>query len=243
MPQQEEVFSEQEATTIIRRAVELQEESAAGSYVPGISREELARIAAEVGVEPRFLEEAILAGGEVESKKGPLHLTEEFERVIPGELDPQDFDKVATEIRPFSNIGQVGVAQIGRSLSASAWTGISQAKVEVTSRGGRTRLKVKSMPFLAIFGGFYPAMMGAIISAAAMGEAGHVAAGLGVAAGLLVAGFVAFRGLLHAGHRASKRLAERLKNVIAKETATQDASPQADAGSLVADRLAQSTDR
>jgi hypothetical protein len=224
MPQ-EEVFSEQEATQIIRRAVELQERTANPPYIPGVSKNELEKVAQEIGVDPKFLRQALLESGEIESKPGIFHLTEEFERVIPGELDPQDFDKVAAAIKPFSNIGQPSVAQIGRTMRASAWTGISQATVEVTSREGRTRLKVKSLPFLAIFGALYPALIIAIVSAAALAERGLLSLGLGIAVAAIGCGFAACRRLLSAGHRASKRLADKLKIVIAEETATTDSKP------------------
>jgi hypothetical protein len=228
MPQ-EQVFSEQEAADILRRAAELMEKTSTaeegGGYTPGITREELERIANEVGVDPKFLLLAIAEAAEGESKKGPLHLTEEFERVIEGELDPAHYDVLAENIKTFGNAGQPAMAQIGRSLQASAWTGISQAKVNVTSRNGRTRLSVKSTPLIALLAGGYPTLMGAIISAATLSEAGYVGWGIAAAAGIVGLGIGAVNWLLKRGHRASRKLADKLKLAIAQETMAK--APQA----------------
>ena len=91
-----EVFSEQEASQILQRAVQLHEsQGQADPYTPGITREELDRIAQEVGVSTEFLAQAIKESQSSSHKTGPLRLTEEFEHVIDGELDPNNFDVIA----------------------------------------------------------------------------------------------------------------------------------------------------
>jgi hypothetical protein len=220
----EEVFSEQQVSDILRRAAELMEKSA-GGYTPGITREELERIAKEVGVDPKFLELAICEQGQSTSKKGPLHLTEEFERVIEGELDPADYDILAEHIKPLGNAGQPAMAQIGRSLQASAWTGVSQAKVTVNSRNGRTRLTVKSTPLFAFLMGAYPAVMGSIISAASLSEAGYIGWGIAAAAAFVAVGATAFSFLLKHGHEKARDLTEKLRGRISEEMANRIESP------------------
>jgi hypothetical protein len=219
MSSEQHLFSEQEAAEILRRAVELNEQAADETeYQPGITREELERIAGEVGVSVQFLLQAIKEAGSFESRRGPLHLTEEVERVVDVELNPEDFDVVSSQLKPFSNAGQPAFAQIGRSLKGSAWTGISQAEVEISSRKGRTKIKVKSTPLLAFLLGILPAFIVGLISMAVFAENGHVAAGILSATGVAIAGLFAFRKLLQAGHKKARQLAERIKQIVVSES-------------------------
>jgi hypothetical protein len=240
-----QVYSEQEASEILKRAASMMEKATGegDAYTPGITREELERIAHEVGVDPKFLQLAIAEQGQPESKKGPFNLTEEFERVIEGELDPSDFDVLAEHIKLLGNAGQPAIAQVGRSLQASAWTGVSQAKVNVSARNGRTRLQVKSTPLFAILMGGYPALMGAIISAASLGERGHVGLAIAAAVGFVGAGITAFNFLLRKGHEKARQLTESLKLRIADETESKRVTQHSDeisTGEPLSHRLGQS---
>ncbi|MFX9058321.1 hypothetical protein ABTN75_21235, partial [Acinetobacter baumannii] len=53
------VYSEQEASEIVKRAAELAEAKAANTYKSGITKAELERIAAEMGVPLEALDQAI----------------------------------------------------------------------------------------------------------------------------------------------------------------------------------------
>ena len=64
----ERVFSEQEVSQILRRAVQISEEDSSQAYVPGITQSELERIAAEVGVDAEALSRAILEAGQKKGK-------------------------------------------------------------------------------------------------------------------------------------------------------------------------------
>lgn len=210
------VFSEQEVTQILRRAVELSEEGSASAYTPGVTREELERIAREVGVSTEALRRAIDEAAQRPSVRGPLHLTEEFERVVSGELDPSQFDLVIEGIKPLSNSGQPSASQIGRTLTMSAWTGTGQAKVEVTSRGGRTRLKVRSNAFFQALMTLYPAAIGSMIAMGAFSERGMAWLGAAVSLGLLAVGTTIFRALTKTGHRKAEEMADTLRDRIAR---------------------------
>jgi hypothetical protein len=215
----DQIFSEQEASEIVRRAIELHEKAAGEPiYTPGITKAELERIASEVGVSPQFLEQAIRETGAFESTKGPLHLTEEFERVIDVELDPDDFDLVTSQLKPFGNASQPSMAQIGRSMKASVWTGISQAEVEISSRTGRTRIRVKSTPLFAFLVGIMPAFMAGSIALGALAEGGHQMAGFAAVIGCAIGGFLAFRTLVRAGHKRARALAEKIKQIVVAES-------------------------
>lgn len=225
MTPEKRVFSEKEASDIVRRAAVLHEQAqeSASPYTPGVTREELERIAKEVGIDVAFLDRAILEGTRPESRKGPLHLTEEFERVIEGELDPNDFDVVTGALKMMRVQHGVAAAQVGRSLTATAWTGLSQAYVTVSSRNGRTRLNVKSNALFAWLFALHPAFILSIIAMGATAEAGAALVGIGIVAGLALAGWAGFRALLKAGHRRAGELADRIAVRIAEETSPQAA--------------------
>lgn len=214
------VFSEQEAAQIVQRAVHLQESASEGrGYVPGITYDELRRIAEEAGIDSRFLDQAMREGNAPVSQRGLLHFTETFERVIEGELAPEDFDVVMEHLHTGGRNSQV--TQIGRMLKGNTYTGWGMASIAVASRNGRTRLSVKSNALMAFFVSLYPTIIGSVIAAGAMGERGLVVQGLGVAAGLLTVGAIGFRAMLRMNHRAARALSDKLEQKIADETADQ----------------------
>ncbi len=221
MPE-ERVFSEQEVGQIIRRAVQLTEEGASASYKAGVTRAELEKIAGEVGVDAAALQRAILEAGEIKGKRGLLHLTEEFEKVLEGELDPSQFDLLAEGIRIFGTNGNPGMAQVGRSVQMSAWTGVGQAKIDVTSRNGRTKLKVKSNSLFPILMTMHPGLVSTIITVAALGERGlgWLAALIGFAI-MTVASFLCAV-LVKTNHRKTGKLADHMRERIAESIAEQN---------------------
>lgn len=177
-----DVFSEQEVTEIIRRAIAIQdEEQKSVAYVPGVTRSELERIAKEIGVDPSALSQAISERGAVKDSGSWLRLVESFERVLDGELDPNDFDIVADNVRPLhsnSPSGRTSVSQVGRSLSVSAWTGAGSAQINVSSRNGRTKIEAKSSPLFPLLMTCYPALIGGISTAAIIGEHNPILGGI-----------------------------------------------------------------
>jgi hypothetical protein len=217
----ERVFSEQEVSDILRRAVELTEAGDEREYIPGVTESELVRIAEEVGVSPEALKRAMLESGTVDSKKGLFHLTEEFERVIEGELDPGQFDVIADMIKPLGNAGQPAVAQVGRKLQMSAWTGIGQAKVDVTSRNGRTSLKVKSNALFQMLMTLHPTFIATLITVGSLSEKGMGLLGGAIGVGLMTVGVGAFTWLTRLGHRKAEKLADDLRVKIADTVAEQ----------------------
>ena len=212
-----QVFSEQEAAEIMQQAVQLQEHSSQGEdYTPGVTLQELQRIAEEAGLDPSFIEKAISGKPIVESEKGVFHFTETFERVIDGEINPDDFDLVLDEMKLTGKNNRPGAFQVGRSMTAMAWTGISQAKVEVSARKGRTRLRVHSNAFVAYFIGLHMPLIVGIITMAQMMQSNKVMGAL-VGGGIIAAGGLAFKWLLKKGHIAAGKLTEKLTGVIADE--------------------------
>lgn len=215
------MFSEQEASKIIQRAVELSEQQTSGQYSPGITRAELEKIAAEVGVSVEVLDKAIRETVKGESGKSGFRFTEEFERVVEGELDPSQYDLVIEGLKPMSNAGQPHAAQVGRTLSLSTWTGVGQAKVDLTSRNGRTRVKVKSNSIFQFLMTLHPALVTALIATASLGEKGMVWLGAGIGAAAIAVGATLFGFLTKKGHRKAEELADEMRTRIANTLETE----------------------
>lgn len=212
---QDPMFSEQEASKIIQRAVELSEQQTSGQYAPGITRAELEKIAAEVGVSIDVLDKAIRETVKGDTGKGGFRFSEEFERVIEGELDPGQYDLVIEGLKPMANHGQPQASQVGRTLSLSTWTGVGQAKVDLTSRNGRTRVKVKSNSIFQFLMTLHPALITALVATGALGEKGMVWLGAGIGAAAIAIGASLFGFLTKKGHRKAEDLADDMRDRIA----------------------------
>ena len=210
------VFSEQEASEIMQRAVRLQESSKLGEgYTPGVTLEELTRIAEEAGIDARFLDKAV-AGIDTEEKStiGVFNLTEEFERVVEGEMDPEDFDKILHLVR---KDGKGGLMQVGRTLTGQATAGVHVVRIDVESRNGRTRVKVKYIPLTAYFIGLH---LPIILSATAIGpsiQLGYPWLGVATIVAMLGIGTGVFRWLVKTGRKAAKQLTSKIVEAIEEE--------------------------
>lgn len=219
--EQERVFSEQEVEQILRRAVELTEQATASTYRPGVTRDELEKIAGEVGVSPDALLRAL---SEYEGRKrevGPLSLTQEFTRVVEGEMDPANFDIIAEGLKPLANAGQPAMAQVGRKFTMSTWTGVGQAKIDVTSRQGRTKLTVKSTALFQALMTLHPALMASIVAVGALSERGQGWLGAAIAGVAMLVGGLVFGWLTRKGHRDAEALADSLRDRLAQSIAAQ----------------------
>lgn len=215
------IFSEQEAAEIMQRAVRMQEQSGTGEqYTPGITAEELKKIALEAGIDASFLERAI-AGIDVEEKStlGPFNLTEEFERVVEGEMNPEDYDRILSIVKPSH---QRGISQVGRTLTGVGTVGPHMVHINVESRKGRTKVKVKYSPVFAYLIGMHGPLIGSIIALASTAEHGNVWLGVGIAAGLMALGSFAFNWLVKSGRRAAKKLTGKIVEVVEEEATLRD---------------------
>lgn len=215
------VFSEKEAADILQRAARIQE-SSAGSYSAGVTYEELQRIASETGIDEASLQKALDAP--LEKTTRILNLVEETERVIEGELAPEAMDAFAEVLSKYGRV-QNG-SQIGRSFNGYVNGGTIYAKVELHSRNGRTRIKVKSMPVMAyLFGMHIPLILGITSGAAMMGN-GLVAAGAAVMAMLFTIGFVIFNILAKKSMERSRQMADEIQNELLALTSKPSVVPQ-----------------
>lgn len=208
------VFSEQEVAEIMRRAATLQEESAdaAEVYTPGVTMEELQRVAQEMGVSAKFLEQAIREKLGGEQPRGIGKAPEE-QRVIEGELDPQDFDVVLDHIRTRVR-SRNQVAQVGRSMRGQVFTSSGMANLEVTSRGGRTRISVQPVAIFEYLGSFYPAFIVSILAGAPLADSGQPLLGAGIAVAAFGAAALVCRTWLGKSRQAAAKLADKLQGVV-----------------------------
>jgi hypothetical protein len=225
MASEHQVFSEQEVAEIMKRAVSLQEASkdSAQTYRPGVTREELLRAAQEMGVDPAFLEQAIVE--KVQHKqRGPLSLLQEEQRVVEGELNPDDFDLILDQIRVAAT-RRHPVTQVGRRLSARAFSGSGLAQVNVTARNGRTRIDVRPTPILEILGTFYPAFILTMTVGSGLAAQGQQGLAAVVAGGAFAAAAIACRAWMGKSRHAATRLADKIQSIVSgqvKESVLRD---------------------
>jgi len=209
------VFSEQETSQILQKAAKLQESSSEGTYTPGVTREELERIAVEAGIDPKYVGKALL-DLEEEPKKSWLNLSESYERVIEGEVDPNDFDEIFKDLKPANN--RMSAQQIGRTVTMQTFYDRAMCNIEISSRQGRTRVRVKSVPFVAYFLSLHPALLIGIIAGGIVG--GHVNAliGLMIFVFSMILGISGFAGLVKKGHRSARKLVDVLEKRVEEYT-------------------------
>lgn len=204
------VFSEKEAAEILQRAARLQESSGSSVYAAGITLDELHRIASEAGIDPTYIKKAL--DGPKQTTTRILNVVEETERVIDGELRPDAMDEFAEIIAKYGRVQQA--TQIGRTFSGYITGGTLYAKVDLTSRNGRTRLKVKSLPLMAYLIGLHiPLILGIALGASSMGRLGSTA-GLAIMAGFFAVGAVLFTLLAKVGIERSRKLADEIEEAL-----------------------------
>lgn len=234
----ERVYSEQEVAAIIKRAVELTEQEGT-KYQPGVTREELLKIAEEVGVPIAALEQAIRESGTVREAKGPFQLTSEHERVVEGEIDPGQFDLIIDGLKPLNRRHSQAITQVGRKLTMQTWNGVGQSSIDITSREGRTRIQVRSGALFQGLMTLYPAFIGSMIAMGSLGEKGMIGVGVAIAAALATVGGGMFAFLTRKGHQKSRELADELRDRVAQSLESQAAPSQSTAQSEEPENLQQ----
>lgn len=218
----EQVFSESEAAEIVKFAAKLQEEksSTAENYTPGVTKDELWRIAQEVGLSKEVFEQAVAEyrdkGISAQAEKR-FRLGLEIERVINGELAVEDFDLLTNLLRRRSHT--LPPAQVGRTLHTKLMVYGSQADVSVTARNGRTRLEITSSPILGIVFGVQAALMGSIAGAGMIAEGQHLLVGIATVLLSWLTGAGIFSWVARGSRKAVTKLANeleaRLKELVA----------------------------
>ena len=147
-------FGDEEIGRILRAAVELQERSdAAGSDAAGsgsargLTLDELRQVAAEAGIDPRYVDMAA-SRMSVADERQPSRIFGgavrwHFEASVEGEIPERDRDRLLQAIRAIT--GEKGeVAEVWGRLEWSHNEGVGPTTVGITSRDGRTNVDVSA---------------------------------------------------------------------------------------------------
>lgn len=219
------LYSESEITEIVRRAAELQEAGSAKGYVPGITGEELARMAAEVGIEPTYLEQALSehqSGSDLAPKR---RFGIEIERVFPVDIVPENFDLItdAVRIMPLTaahGATSGGMTQVGRSLQGQVSGGWENPHFKITSRGGRTKLNVWTSNGTAI--GLSCLWIVPLCITPVVGALGNSLVGGLAAFGCAIGSFLSYKWLVKKGNATTREVAKKLETAILEAAEASD---------------------
>jgi hypothetical protein len=212
----ESLFTESEIADLVRRAAELQEQGSKEGYVPGVTRDELVRMAQEAGIDPAFMLKAIEekrnppAGAP--APKGKFQWKTEVERVLPVEVSPDNYDiitdqvKVVPSMTSQNGMTSGGLTILGRTIQGAISTAWDNPAFKITSRGGRTSLKVSSTLSSACIGilAILPLMVSAVLAKEQGAIPGIVMALASVLGGWFTARFFASKAVQEASVVADK---------------------------------------
>lgn len=216
-----QVFNEKQVQGILKRATELQAEAGGGQT--GLTLDELRAVASEVGIDPRFIEQAAVEAQRPAQKKSgfpvfgaPVHLREE--RMLAAAVDEDEWIAMVEEMRrAYGQVGTVTGAGNTRSWSCGDHKSHTKAVLSLTQRRGNAQVVVQrnlEQEIGLTFGlGSSPVLVLAILIA--VGELFPMAAGLNllVAALVFLAGFFALRAI--PGHIGGKEQ-QKLTSVLAR---------------------------
>lgn len=223
------IFSETEVSRLLQRAAEIQEKDSTTSYTPGVTFEELQRIATECGISLDALEKAMIQP-EQETKLSFLNLVETHERVFEGEIDFDNLDEVMESLG--ENVRFQTVQQFGRSIKAQVSSGTVFGRLELSARNGRTKLRFRQIPFIAYFAGLHAPLIASFVVGMNFLARGYLVPGLASLVGLLAFGLLLFTYLAKVGKKKARTFVDRMSDQITESLANQ---------ASVRERLAQSS--
>lgn len=214
--QEKQLFSESEVAEIIRRAGELQEEKSHEGYVPGIDSNELNQLALEVGIRPEYLQMALRERTAPSQKS--IELTDKVERVLPVEIDPEEYDVITDNItlapmQTYNGVTGGGVSQFGRTLTGQAKETWGNPHFKINSRGGRTKVEVWTDRSIPLALGFLWTLPAILTVPVAFKLAGPLLGFITLA--LIIFGIVStYRGALKKCRIAVRDVADKLEKTI-----------------------------
>jgi tRNA A-37 threonylcarbamoyl transferase component Bud32 len=185
-------FDRQQVNQILERAADIQAAKPTGE---GLSLAGLQRIAAQVGIEPGQVQEAVdaISGGRaILTRGGILGVRPELllEQFVDREVDTSEYASLLEEMRV--TLGEVGEINetLGTALSWSSspkGTG-RKAQILVSPKEGQTRIRIHDLEGTPSAIAMVPITL---VSLVLIGISGAILAGLGLSAGPSTAGAIA----------------------------------------------------
>lgn len=209
------VFSEKEASEILQQAARLQEQGGESGYTPGVTWDELVRIATEAGIDKDYLQKALDTPAEAERKHSLFNLIEEQDKVLEGELDTEGLGELMDQVRELVKLQRAQT--FGKTIEAQAAKGSVFGTLKVSSKRGRTRISFRQVPFVAYFAGLHAPLILSFISAMAMGISGNVLGAILVPLALLLAGGTVFALVANAGKRKAREIFAKIVELASAE--------------------------
>lgn len=150
----ERTYSEREVADLIGRAVERQQEAAAPHAEVGLTLAEVERVGRETGIDPTHLRAAAAemdAAGRTLSRQAghtPTHVT--VERWVDALLMPEGWEDIVAHLEAEIGLDTArasgSIQQVGSAYEWSHTSGLGvRTTVTASSRGGRTRLRLRQL--------------------------------------------------------------------------------------------------
>ena len=181
-------YSDTEVSRLLKYATELQQSDEAGGpgghEGGGMTLATLQEVAAEAGIEPRYVQ---LAAARIDSREptGLKHwlagtpLVVRAQRIIPGELREEDYEQIVTKIQVATDV-QGTASMVGRTLTWRSVTSKLRSRslrVTVAARDGETRIQAEQR-----LHGYAGELYGGVVGGAGMGVGIGVGFGVGLGA-------------------------------------------------------------
>lgn len=192
MPKQLEAehrYSDKELGMILKLAVERQE-SVSYSKSDGLSLAEIQQLAAEIGIDPKFITEAAAALEAQSESQGSSFLGAptkfRFERTVTGEVPESEFSEIIEVIRRATGL-QGQVTHMLDSLEWKGWDNFDRHTfVTIKGRRGETKIKVFGHWWGPAFILYGVTSLGGLLATLGIGLLIHPTSAVGV--GAIVAG-------------------------------------------------------
>ena len=223
----EKLYSSKEIKALLERATELQKQQG-NAGEEGLTREELEQIAADSGIDPAFVRQAMFeqkSRGSVPEKKfhilgAPISL--EVGTEVPYELSPEDWEVIVQETRRTFKKSEGTVQKLGNSLEWMAPENkFIQASLTATPSKKKTRFFVSThFGKVAFFTYYLPTVLTLITFGGLASEfnlSGPVSFWVGTAALITVLSGVryAFGRIVDAQKRKLEKMLSRFADILA----------------------------
>ena len=181
-------YSDREVRRLLKYATELQQSDEAGGPGGqgggGMTLATLQEVAAEAGIEPRYVQLAAaridrLEPTGLEHSLAGTPLVVRAERIVPGQLREEDYEQIVAEIQMATDV-QGNASMVGRTLTWRSVTSKLRSRslrVTVASRDGETRIQAEQR-----LHGYAKELYGGVVGGAGMGVGFGVGFGVGLGA-------------------------------------------------------------